>query len=80
VIDASNQLRTIPGVLDIRAGAVLPSTRPVVDSTYDVGVVVTFRDAEAMQGYLTHPTHLKVLNEVLKPNADHYRVFDFVTQ
>ena len=67
-------------MLDIQTGPVLPSTRPVVDSSYDVGVVVTFRDAEAIQGYLTHPTHLKVLNEVLKPNADHYRVYDFVTE
>ena len=77
LIDASYQLRSVPGVVDVRAGLPLPSTRPVVDSSYDVGLVMTFTDEKALQDYATHPTHLKLVEDVLKPNADHYRVFDF---
>jgi hypothetical protein len=77
IIDAGEALKTIPGVVDVRAGSPIPSTRPVVDSSYDVGVLVTFTDEQALQAYPTHPTHLKVLEEVLKPNADHYKVYDF---
>ena len=77
IVDAGESLKTIPGVVDVRAGPALPSTRPVVDSSYDVGVLVTFTDEQALQAYPTHPTHLKVLEEILKPNADHYKVYDF---
>lgn len=77
ILDAGEALKTIPGVVDVRAGPALPSTRPVVDSSYDVGVLVTFTDEQALRAYSTHPTHLKVLEEVLKPNADHYKVYDF---
>lgn len=78
VIRSGDELKTIPGVLGITAGPVLPSDRPVVDSTYDVGVVTVFRDAQAMEDYAAHPTHQKVLKEVVRPIVDHYKVYDFV--
>jgi hypothetical protein len=80
LIESSKALKAIPGVVDVHAGPVLPSTRPVVDSSYDVGVVFTFTDARAMQDYLVNPVHLKLLNEVIKPNADHYKVYDFTNE
>jgi hypothetical protein len=80
IIDASKALVAIPGVVDVHAGSMLPSTRPVVDSTYDVGLVFTFTDAKAMQDYLANPMHVRLLNEVIKPNADHFKVFDFTNE
>ena len=77
LIGASQQLRSIPGVVDVQAGAVLPSTRPTVDSTFDVGIVMTFTDEQALRAYATHPNHLKLVDEVLKPSADRYKVYDF---
>ena len=77
LLDAAHQLRTIPGVLDVQTGTALPSTRPVVDSSYDVGMVITFADAQSLQAYSTHPVHLRLVEDVLKPNADHYKVYDF---
>src|SRR5438128_4601126 len=35
VLGAIPQIKTIPGVIDVQAGRVIPSTRPVVDSTFD---------------------------------------------
>ena len=76
LLDSANQLRTIPGVLDVHAGVPLPSTRPVVDTSYDVGMAISFTDVAALQAYATHPIHLKLVEEVLKPNADHYKIYD----
>jgi hypothetical protein len=78
VIDASERLRAIPGVIDVYAGQVLPSERPVVDSSFDVGFIFTFKDKASMKAYVTSPEHQKALAEILRPNVDHYRVFDLV--
>ena len=64
-------------MVDVRSGPPLPSTRPVVDASYDVGVLMTFTDEQALRDYASHPTHVKLVEEVLKPNADRYKVFDF---
>ena len=76
IIEASRQFRQIPGVIDIKAGRPLPSTRPVVDSSYDVGLVMTFQDEGALQAYETHPQHVKAVKEVLRPLAAKIQVYD----
>jgi hypothetical protein len=76
LITESKKLRTIPGVLDISAGAALPSTRPVVDSTYDVALVVTFRNQEDLNHYLADPRHQQLLKNTIRPTVDHYKVYD----
>src|SRR5687768_13061341 len=42
LIDGAPRLREIPGVVDVYAGPPIPSDRPVVDSSYDVGIIVFF--------------------------------------
>ena len=80
LIDASKEFRQIPGVLDVRVGKVLPSTRPIVVSDYDVGLVITYKDAEAMKNYVTHPIHEKAVREVLGPLVAKVVVYDFVNE
>ena len=46
VIEASRTFTTIPGVVSVTSGTALPSTRPIVDSSYDVALVITFAFAE----------------------------------
>src|SRR5690242_13482627 len=48
IIETSHTFKDIPGVLSVQAGPAIPSTRPVVDSTYDVAVVLTFVDEPAL--------------------------------
>src|SRR5438477_10272343 len=43
IIDATETPRKIPGVLAVTAGTAVPSTRPIVDSSFDVGIVITFQ-------------------------------------
>jgi hypothetical protein len=78
IIETTASLRDVPGVVDVVAGTMLPSERKVVDSTYDVGVIITFKNEQALRDYDQHPKHLKAVNEVLKPNVEKLLVYDFV--
>ena len=61
VIDESKAfVGVIPGLVDVSAGASLPSTRPVVDASFDVGVVMTFRDEASLHAYDAHPRHQNI--------------------
>jgi hypothetical protein len=77
IIRESQVLREIPGVTGLRAGSVLPSQRPVVDSSFDVALIVGLRDAAVMTDYLTHPLHVQLVEETLKPLVKQIRVYDF---
>ena len=77
VIDESKAfVGVIPGLLDVSAGTALPSTRPAVDSSFDVAVVMTFRDESALRAYDVHPRHKKAVDEVLRPLVARLVIYD----
>ena len=76
IIKASQALKTIPGVIALKTGKAVPSQREVVDSSFDVALVISFIDQAALDAYLTHPVHLKLLEETMKPLVDRFRVYD----
>jgi hypothetical protein len=78
LIEQSRELQKIPGVISVRAGAMLPSARPIVDTTFDVAIIMTFPDEETMGRYLEHPDHKKAVKEVLTPLTSRVVVYDFV--
>ena len=78
ILAGSEVLRTIPGVLSLNSGMVVPGERDIVDSSFDVALIVSFADRRAMEAYLTHPVHVKLVNETLKPLVAKIRVFDFM--
>ena len=79
LIDTSREfVGKIPGLVSVSAGGMLPSTRPVVDSTYDVGLVMKFDSEASLRNYPSYPVHQRTMKEVLGPLVDHYRVYDFV--
>lgn len=81
LIEASKAFQgTIPGVVRVTAGASLPSTRPVVDSSYDVGVVMTFRDEQSLRVFEHHPVHKQAVEKTLKPLVARFIVYDFIDQ
>ena len=80
ILEATRKLREIRGVYDIEVGYVLPSSRPVVVSDYDVGIIVFFRDREAMEAYEKDPVHQRAVKEVLEPLTSKIVVYDFVNQ
>lgn len=43
LIKGHNMLRTIPGLVSLNVGRVIPSERPIVDSGYDIATVFQFK-------------------------------------
>src|SRR5687767_12688675 len=76
IIEATRTFSRIPGVRRVAVGTAVPGTQPVVDSTFDVGVAVTFSDRIALEGYGPHPIHQKAVKEVLQPLMKLVRVYD----
>ncbi|MDH3525947.1 MAG: Dabb family protein [Gammaproteobacteria bacterium] len=77
IIEASTALTAIPGVVSLKSGSVMASDRPIVDSSFDVGLIITLVDEAALQAYLTHPLHLTLVEETLKPLVERIQVYDF---
>ena len=77
IITGSEVLRDIPGVTGLRTGEVIQSDRNIVDSSFDVALIVSFTDQAAMQAYLTHPVHVELVEQTLKPLVEKIRVYDF---
>jgi hypothetical protein len=80
LIEATHGFKSIPGVVSVSTGQVLPTTRPHSDSSFDVGIVINFNDAEALQAYIKDPIHQKAVKEVLAPLAKDWKTFDFTNE
>jgi len=79
IIDESNAfLGVIPGLVRVSAGPSLPSTRPAVDSTFDVAVVMSFEDEAALRAYEEHPRHRQAVERVLRPLVGKLVIYDVV--
>ena len=80
VINASKELKNIPGVLEVSTGKVLRSARVIVDDTFDVSIIIKFASKEYLKDYLVHPIHIKIANEIIKPLANKITVYDTIIQ
>ena len=80
LIDASKSFRQIPGVRVVYVGKVVPGLRPHQDSSFDVAVALGFKTTEALAAYASHPIHVKAVNDVLKPLAKDYTLYDFTNE
>lgn len=80
IIQGTQRLRQIPGVLDLHVGEVISSDRPVVEDSYDVGIYLRFANAEDLQAYLTHPMHVNTVKTQFLPIMERYQVMDFSSQ
>ncbi|NNJ94436.1 MAG: Dabb family protein [Halobacteria archaeon] len=77
ILNESEVLREIPGVLSLKSGSAITSERVIVDSSFDVALIVSFTNRSDMDAYLVHPLHVQLVNETLKPLVTKIRVFDF---
>ncbi|NCC69801.1 MAG: Dabb family protein [Clostridia bacterium] len=77
LIAGSKKLEAIPGVLSVQAGTLLASPRPIVDSSYDVGIIMSFASVEAMHAYLQNPLHKQAVHELLLPLTSKVVIYDF---
>ncbi|MGB5540516.1 MAG: Dabb family protein [Gammaproteobacteria bacterium] len=76
IIEESKVLAGIPGVLALQSGHVVTSERAIVDSSFDVGLILSLEDQAALDSYLVHPLHIRLVNETLKPLVRRIQVYD----
>ena len=77
VIETSLKFKNIPGVLEVRAGEVVKSDRSIVDSSYDVAILLTFKNSEDLQKYIDHEEHRQAVKTILRPLTSKVLVYDF---
>ncbi len=73
---AAHSLRMIPGVMRVDAGRAVPTLAPGVDRSFDLGVVITFRDRVALERYEKDPRHLEAMRRYLRPLVRRYEVYN----
>ncbi|HEY8668512.1 MAG TPA: Dabb family protein [Tepidisphaeraceae bacterium] len=76
---ASAGFNRIDGVEQVRFGRPVlpgPSTRPMVDSSFDLGVIIVFRDEAALRAYEHNPAHQQAASDLLQPLVARYIVYD----
>ncbi len=64
----------------LSVGTPLASDRPVVDDSFDVGLVLRFANPADLGTYEKHPVHVQAVKEVLQPIAKKLLVYDIITQ
>jgi primosomal protein N' len=75
--DIDRILAPLPTVKGLWRGRPAPTnTRPIVDTNYDVGLLVLFEDQKGLQDYLDHPKHVEFAQK--HDTTCEVRVFDFV--
>jgi Stress responsive A/B Barrel Domain len=80
IIDASKTFTQIPGVLSVSVGKAIPGQSPAIDSTFDVGIVIRFKNHQALLDYNPHPIHKKAADEILIPQIKSIKVYDVECQ
>jgi hypothetical protein len=74
---AERYLRPIPHIGSFHVGKMVPSNRPVVDQSYQVGLNVTFPSKQAQDDYQVHPLHVEFVEKVFKRVCQKVVVYDF---
>jgi hypothetical protein len=79
IIRVTRELTMIPELRSVAVGTPVPGGgRAVADDSFDVGVVMTFRNPEELQAYVQHPEHVRRLRETLQPLCGRVLVYDFI--
>jgi Stress responsive A/B Barrel Domain len=78
IIELSRSFQTVPGMVSVSAGRMNLSTpRPELDTSYDIAVVMTFKNSDDLESYLVSPRHKTAVEKVLKPLVRKQVVYDF---
>jgi hypothetical protein len=80
LLRALRTLRRARGVSEVRFGRPLPMYRPSLDESFDLGVVVIFRDREALEKFQRDQQPEKAIDAMLRPLVRRYTVYNFVNE
>jgi hypothetical protein len=66
----------IKQIQHLSVGTAVASERPIVDDSFDVGLIMRFASKADMDAYEKHPVHQKAVKETLLPIAKKVQVYD----
>lgn len=75
-IEASRSLNDLPGIISRHVGGPIVTDRSG-DRGFDVAITATLKDREALEVYMNHPKHKRVVEEQLKPLVGKIVTYDF---
>ena len=76
IIEQSQALAELPEVAKVNAGTPVESDRPIVDDSFDIGIVFSFKDKQALNAFAQNPVHLKFVGTQVKPVLDKILIYD----
>ena len=75
IIRTAQALRMMPGVAKVTTGrAAVPAA--ATDRSFDLGVIITFRDRAAYLRYERDPHHAQAIERFLRPLVQRYEVYN----
>src|SRR5437588_991286 len=80
LLRALRTLRRVRGVNDVRLGRSLPVARPGVEQSFDLGVLIIFRDREALEKFERDQRREQAIDAMLRPLVRQYTVYNFVNE
>jgi hypothetical protein len=72
--------REIPEVRCLSVGQPPPGTHPYLDTSFDICLIMQFKDKAAMERYAEHPVHQKAAKEVFLPLSQRLLFYDFIAE
>jgi len=80
LLRALRTLRRVRGVNEVRFGRPVPGYRPSLEESFDLGVVVIFRNREALEKFQRDQQPEKAIDAMLRPLVRRYSVYNFVNE
>jgi Stress responsive A/B Barrel Domain len=80
LLRALRTLRRVRGVNDMRVGRPLLVDRPGFEESFDLGVVLFFRDREALEKFQRDQQPEKAIDAMLRPLVRRYSIYNFVNE
>ena len=77
---ALRTLRRARGVNDVRVGRPMLVDRPSEEQSFDLGVVMTFRDRQALEKFERDQRREQAIDAMLRPLVRQYTVYNFVNE
>jgi hypothetical protein len=80
LLRALRTFRRVHGVNDVHLGRSLAVTRPGLEQSFDLGVVIIFRDREALEKFERDQQREQAIDAMLRPLVRRYTVYNFVNE
>src|SRR5213080_191772 len=80
LLRALRTLRRVRGVSDVRVGRPLLVDRPGLEESFDLGVVLIFRDREALEKFQRDQQPEKAIDAMLRSLVRRYSIYNFVNE